>query len=106
MLLFCFQLGASLVRQGDLPHAVESFENAFNITKGSNNFDLAAIASANLSVVFCKTKRFKESVSACKQAMELTAKLNSTTCFEVIVIPFHFPLVISCSLSIFNTLEH
>jgi tetratricopeptide (TPR) repeat protein len=104
-------LGASKVRLGDLTGGIDQFEKSYRLTKTSNNFDLAAIASVNEAIVYCKMKRFKESIQYCKQAMEITAKMNSTKCFEVNPFFFVFSLFfflffpVFCGCSTFNMVE-
>jgi hypothetical protein len=71
------------LKTGEIAKAIESFEECFRISKTSSNFDITAMASANQAVALTKLKKFKDAVTACKQAMEITAKMHSNECFEV-----------------------
>lgn len=76
-------MGASRLKTGEIAKSIESFEECFRISKSSSNFDITAMASANQAVALTKLKKFKDAVSVCKQAMEITAKMHSNECFEV-----------------------
>ena len=75
-------MGSAKVRINAIPKGIECFEQCYKLSKTTDNFDLAAIAAANHAVALCKLKKYKDSIDYCKQAMEITAKFNSTTCFE------------------------
>lgn len=71
-----------MVRTGEINKGIDAFEQSHQLSRASSSFDLAAIASANQSIAYCKLKKFPKAIELCRQAMEITAKMNSMKCFE------------------------